>query len=61
MRIFLAFGVHLKWLIYQLDGECSFLNSKLLEEVYVKQPKGFIIVGSEDKVYKLKRALYGLQ
>ncbi|XP_068336691.1 uncharacterized protein [Pyrus communis] len=31
-----------------------------LEEVYVDQPEGFVINGKEDKVYRLHKALYGL-
>lgn len=31
------------------------------EEVYIVQPEGFIIEGEEDKVYKLRKALYGLR
>jgi len=39
----------------------AFFNSILEEEVYVQQPKGFLIKGQEDKVYHLKKALYGLK
>lgn len=38
----------------------TFLNGGLKEEVYVSQPEGYKIRGSEAKVYKLKKALYGL-
>jgi len=31
----------------------------LKEEVYVTQPLGFMIEGSEEMVYRLKKALYG--
>jgi hypothetical protein len=43
-----------------LDFKSAFLNGDLLEEVYVKQPAGFIIAGKEHKVLKLKKALYRL-
>jgi len=39
----------------------TFLNDPLDEEVYVKQPSGFIQSGKEEKVYILTKALYGLK
>jgi Reverse transcriptase (RNA-dependent DNA polymerase) len=38
----------------------TFLNEVLKEEVYVEQPQGFEIEGEEEKVYKLRKTLYGL-
>ena len=38
-----------------------FLHGELKETVYVTQPEGFEVKGSEEKVYKLKKALYGLK
>ena len=31
------------------------------EEIYMQQPEGFIVKGQENKVYKLKKAIYGLK
>jgi hypothetical protein len=36
------------------------MNGDLQEEVYVKQPSGFIGGGKEHKVLQLWKALYGL-
>ena len=44
-----------------MDVKSAFLNGYLKEEVYVDQPKCFIIDGKEDKVYRLKKTLYGLK
>jgi hypothetical protein len=41
-------------------GVTAFLNGNLSEEVFVMQPTGFVQAGKEEKVYKLKKALYGL-
>ncbi|KAI5351334.1 hypothetical protein L3X38_004225 [Prunus dulcis] len=49
------------WQLYQLDVKSAFLNGILEEEVYVDQLKGFVVKGSESKVYKLHKALYGLK
>lgn len=37
-----------------------FLNEDIEEKVYVKQPRAYVIEGEENKVYKLNKALYGL-
>ncbi len=39
----------------------SFLNGHLEEEVYIKQPEGFVEEGKEHLVCKLKQSLYGLK
>lgn len=40
------------------DIKSAFLNGKLSEEIYMKQPPGF---KTGDKVYRLKKSLYGLK
>ncbi|KAG7538693.1 Zinc finger CCHC-type superfamily [Arabidopsis suecica] len=49
------------WEIHHLDVKTAFLHGELKETVYVMQPEGFIEKGSEEKVYKLNKALYGLR
>ena len=44
-----------------MDVNSTFLNGVLKEEVYVEQPPSYEVVGEENKVYRLKRALYGLK
>jgi hypothetical protein len=43
-----------------MDVKSTFLNGEIKEDVYVKQPLGFIVPGLEHKVCKLKKTLYGL-
>lgn len=49
------------WKIYQIGGKSTFLNGNKEEEVYAKQPKGYVVKGNNDKFYKFKKALYGLK
>jgi hypothetical protein len=44
-----------------MDVKSAFLNGDLKEEVYVYQPPGFVILGKENKVLRLRKALYGLR
>ena len=61
VRLVVAIATLKNWNIWQLDVKSAFLNGSLEEEVYVTQPPGFVIEGSEDKVYRLRKALYGLR
>ncbi|GJY11464.1 retrovirus-related pol polyprotein from transposon TNT 1-94 [Tanacetum coccineum] len=61
IRIFLAFATYMNFTNFQMDVKSAFLNGKLKEEVYVKQPPGFESSEFPDYVYKLDKALYGLK
>ncbi|GJX56957.1 retrovirus-related pol polyprotein from transposon TNT 1-94 [Tanacetum coccineum] len=53
-----------KWMnfiVYQMDVKSAFLNGKLKEEVYVKQPPGFQSSEFPNHVCKLDKALYELK
>jgi hypothetical protein len=45
----------------QLDVKTAFFHGELEKEIYMDQPEGFIVLGKEDLVCKLKRSLYGLK
>ncbi|GJV73108.1 retrovirus-related pol polyprotein from transposon TNT 1-94 [Tanacetum coccineum] len=59
VRFFVAYFAHKSFPIYQMDVKTTFLNGPLKEEVYVNQPDGFLDPHHPDKVYRLKKALYG--
>ncbi|RVW80052.1 Retrovirus-related Pol polyprotein from transposon TNT 1-94 [Vitis vinifera] len=61
IRLVVALAAQRKWTIYQLDVKSAFLHGELNEEVFVEQPCGYVQKGHEQKVYKLKKALYGLR
>lgn len=60
VRMVIALAAQKGWKLFQLDVKSPFLYGTLKEEVFVEQPKGYVKKGSEDKVYKLHKALYGL-
>ena len=47
--------------LHQIDVTTAFLNGDLKDEVYMKQPEGFVVKGQEHLVCKLKRSIYGLK
>ncbi|GJR08976.1 zinc finger, CCHC-type containing protein [Tanacetum coccineum] len=61
VRLILALAAYHGWQVHHLDVKSAFLHGDLKEEVYVKQPKGFIQQGNSVKFYKLTKALYGLR
>ncbi|KAK8952132.1 hypothetical protein KSP39_PZI003057 [Platanthera zijinensis] len=61
IRIFLAYAAHKGFKVYQMDVKSAFLNGDIKEEVYVRQPPGFISSTYPDHVFKLHKALYGLK
>lgn len=61
VRLIISVAAHNGWPLAQLDVKSAFLNGDLIEDVYVNQPEGFVVKGSEHKVYKLHKALYGLR
>jgi hypothetical protein len=44
-----------------MDMKSAFVNRDLKEEVYARQPVGFVIAGQEGRVMKLKKVLYSLR
>ena len=61
VRFIIAIATCNGWEVHHLDVKTAFLHGDLKEDVYVTQPEGFVIKGSENKVYKLKKTLYGLR
>ncbi|GJY51829.1 retrovirus-related pol polyprotein from transposon TNT 1-94 [Tanacetum coccineum] len=61
VRLFVAYAAHKSFPIYLMDVKTTFLNGPLKEEVNVNQPDGFVDPHHPDKVYRLKKALYGLK
>nr|GEU42987.1 hypothetical protein [Tanacetum cinerariifolium] len=60
IRLFMAYASFKDFIVYQMDVNSAFLYGTIEEEVYVCQPPGFKDPDFPDKVYEVKKALYGL-
>ena len=61
IRSLLAIASQHGLVVHQMDVKTAFLNGELKEEIFMRQPEGFISQGEEMLVCKLKRSLYGLK
>nr|GEV71556.1 zinc finger, CCHC-type [Tanacetum cinerariifolium] len=51
------YGINSQLIIHQMDVKTTFLNGELDKDVYMNQPKGFIMPGNENKVDLTKKFL----
>lgn len=61
IRAVLALVAHHDWELHQMDVRSAYLNGDLDEEIYMKQPTGYVEEGKESCVCRLKKGLYGLK
>lgn len=61
LRALLLVAAKEKMKVIYSDAKTAFLNGRLEETIYMSQPPGYVIEGSEQKVCLLKRSLYGLK
>jgi hypothetical protein len=61
VRLVFFIVVSRDWNIYQFDIHNAFLNDVLDEEVYMKQPLGFVDFAIPSHVCLLHKSLYGLK
>ena len=61
LRLLLSLATTYDWEVHQIDIKSAYLNGNLEEEIYMEQPKGFEVPGKEEKVCRLRKAIYGLK
>ncbi|KAB2598442.1 hypothetical protein D8674_001362 [Pyrus ussuriensis x Pyrus communis] len=61
VRLILALAAQFSWQLRQLDIKNAFLHGDLEDEVYMKQPQGFVDATCPNHVCKLVKSLYGLK
>ena len=57
----MALVAHYDLELHQMDVKTAFLNGDLYENVYMAQPKGFVMKGKEHMGCRLKKSIYGLK
>ena len=60
IRILFSIVVNLSWSLFQIDVKNAFLYGDLQDEVYMKQPRGYIAQG-KSKVCHLNKVICGLK
>jgi len=60
-QVVLALATHNDWEVHQVDMKNTYLNAKLTETIYMRQPPGFATPGDERQVCHLFKALYSLK
>ena len=61
IRMILSFAAQYNLVLHQMDVKKAFFNGLLNEEIYMKQPEGFVDSSRPDHVCKLNHAMYGLK
>lgn len=60
-RVLLTIAGQRKLAVRHIDVKNAYLNGKLEEDIYMRQPRGFVPPGQEELVCKLHKSLYGLK
>lgn len=61
LKLLLALAGESKMMVHHVDIKTAFLYGTLNEEVYMKQPKGFLDHDKQSLVCKLNKSIYGLK
>uniref|UniRef100_A0AAG5DSQ9 Integrase catalytic domain-containing protein n=1 Tax=Anopheles atroparvus TaxID=41427 RepID=A0AAG5DSQ9_ANOAO len=61
LRAMMAVAAKKGLILKQYDVKTAYLNGTIEEELYMRQPPGFIVPGQEGLVCKLKKSIYGLK
>jgi hypothetical protein len=60
-RIIMTLVAHYNLELHQIDVKTTFFNGDLYENVYMAQPKGFVVEGNESLGCHLTKSIYRLK
>lgn len=55
--VLMGYTVQNDMIAHQMDVTTAFLNGELKEELYMKQPEGYVVPGKEHLVCRLKKSI----
>ena len=61
IRLLLSVATSFYFEIEHMDVKTTFLHRDLEEDIYMKQPEGFMVKVKKELVCRLKNSLYGLK
>ncbi|XP_020675781.1 uncharacterized protein LOC110094795 [Dendrobium catenatum] len=61
IRTLITIAVNRNWETIQLDASNAFLHGDISEDLYMRQPQGFIDINNPKLLCKLNKSLYGLK
>jgi len=61
IRVLFALAAKYDLDVDHIDAVTAFLHGDLTEEIYMRQPEGFVTKGKEAEVCRLRKAMYGLK
>lgn len=59
VRMSAAVAAKLDLVLWQVDFVSAYLNSETKEDIYMRQPPGYVVEGQEEKVCKLVHTIHG--
>lgn len=61
IRCLIAFSLQNDFELHHLDVCSAFLNGELKEQIFMKQPEGYVVKGKEHLFCRLNKSIYGLK
>lgn len=61
VQVLISLAINMNWPLHQLDVKNAFLHGDLLDEVFMQQPRRFVVESESHTVCKLNKLIYGFK